>query len=195
FLSGPAAAATGAAYVAQQCETPNVITIDVGGTSSDVCLITGGAPQTTVKGTAEFSVDGLPLNIVMTDIVSIGAGGGSISWVDPGGMLQVGPQSSGADPGPSCYGRGGQDFCLTDAMLLLGLLDPTLELPGGIQLDPAAAERATGPLCERFGLTPVELAERVYRIATANMAQALRRVSVKRGYDPRGYTLFACGGA
>jgi len=195
FLSGPAAAATGAAYVAQQCETPNVITIDVGGTSSDVCLITGGAPQTTVKGTAEFSVDGLPLNIVMTDIVSIGAGGGSISWVDPGGMLQVGPQSSGAAPGPSCYGRGGKDFCLTDAMLLLGLLDPALELPGGIRLDPAASETAAGPLCERFGLTPVELAERVYRIATANMAQALRRVSVKRGYDPRDYTLFACGGA
>ncbi len=195
FLSGPAAAVTGAAAVARATEKPDIISIDVGGTSSDVCLITGGAPQTTVKGTSEFSVDGLPLNIVMTDIVSIGAGGGSIAWVDAGGMLQVGPQSAGAEPGPACYGHGGEHFCLTDAMLLMGLLDPRIALPGGIVLEPALSRKAAEPLEAALSLTAAELAERVFRIAAANMAQALRRVSVKRGYDPRDYALFPCGGA
>lgn len=195
FLSGPAAAVTGAAALACSIGSPNVISIDVGGTSSDVCLITGGQPETTVKGTSEFSVEGLPLNIVMTDIVSIGAGGGSIAWVDGGGMLQVGPQSAGAMPGPACYGHGGEDFCLTDAMLLMGLLDPRIELPGDIRLDPALSQAAAAPLAARLGLEAGELAERVFRIAAANMAQALRRVSVKRGYDPRDYALFPCGGA
>ena len=195
FLSGPAAAVTGAASVAQHSDTPDIITIDVGGTSSDVCLITEGSPQTTVKGTSEFSIEGLPLNIVMTDIVSIGAGGGSIASIDAGGMLQVGPQSSGAVPGPACYNRGGEQFCLTDAMLLLGLLDPEIALPGGIMLDPTVSRTAAGPLCEKLALTDSELAERVFRIAAANMAQALRRVSVKRGHDPRRFTLFPCGGA
>lgn len=195
FLSGPAAAVTGAAATARAMGSPNIISIDVGGTSSDVCLITGGVPETTVKGTSEFSVEGLPLNIVMTDIVSIGAGGGSVATVDEGGMLQVGPQSAGAQPGPACYGHGGADFCLTDAMLLMGLLDPRIELPGGIRLQPALSAKAAEPLAARLGLTALELAERVFRIAAANMAQALRRVSVKRGYDPRDYALFPCGGA
>lgn len=195
FLSGPAAAVTGAAAVARSLDAPNIISIDVGGTSSDVCLITGGQPETTVKGTSEFSVEGLPLNIVMTDIVSIGAGGGSIAWIDAGGMLQVGPQSAGAAPGPACYGHGGEDFCLTDAMLLMGLLDPRIELPGGIRLDPELSRKAAADLAARLGFDAMELAERVFRIAAANMAQALRRVSVKRGYDPRDYALFPCGGA
>ena len=195
FLSGPAAAVTGAAKIARALGAANIISIDVGGTSSDVCLITAGAPDTTVKGASEFSVEGLPLNIVMTDIVSIGAGGGSIATIDAGGMLQVGPQSAGARPGPACYGHGGEDFCLTDAMLLMGLLDPRIPLPGGIVLDPELSRVAARPIAERLGLTEIELAERVFRIAAANMAQALRRVSVKRGYDPRDYALFPCGGA
>ncbi len=195
FVSGPAAAVTAAAEVAQASGTPNVISIDVGGTSCDVCLITGGLPQTTVKGTAEFSVDGLPLNVVMTDIVTIGAGGGSIAHIDAGGMLQVGPDSAGAAPGPACYDRGGEDFTLTDAMLLLGLLDPGKPLPGGINLRPDLAAKAGNPLCKELGLEPIALAERVYRIAISNMAQALRRVSVQRGYDPRDYALLPCGGA
>ena len=195
FHSGPAAAVTGAAETAVLAGTPDIITIDVGGTSSDVCLITNGSPETTVKGTSEFNIEGLPLNIVMTDIISIGAGGGSMATIDAGGMLQVGPQSSGAVPGPACYNRGGEQFCLTDAILLLGLLDPGAELPGGIVLDPDLSRAASAPLCERLGLSAVELSERVYRIAAANMAQALRRVSVKRGLDPRRYALFACGGA
>ncbi|MGZ0190061.1 MAG: hydantoinase/oxoprolinase family protein, partial [Alphaproteobacteria bacterium] len=151
FLSGPAAAVTGAAATARMIGTPNIISIDVGGTSSDVCLITGGTPETTVKGTSEFSVEGLPLNIIMTDIVSIGAGGGSIAWVDGGGMLQVGPQSAGAMPGPACYGHGGTAFCLTDAMLLMGLLDPRIELPGGIVLDPERSKAASAPLQATLG--------------------------------------------
>ena len=195
FVSGPAAAVTAASEVAKATGISDVISIDVGGTSCDVCLITGGMPQTTVKGTAEFNVDGLPLNVVMTDIVTIGAGGGSIAHIDAGGMLQVGPRSAGADPGPACYGYGGEGFTLTDAMLLLGLLDTATALPGGIVLDPALSEGAAADLCGRLELKPIELAERVYRIAIVNMAQALRRVSVKRGYDPRQFALLPCGGA
>lgn len=195
FVSGPAAAVTAAAEIARREDVLDVISIDIGGTSCDVCLITGGLPQTTVKGTSEFSVDGLPLNVVMTDIVTIGAGGGSIARLDPGGMLQVGPESAGADPGPACYDKGGEKFTLTDAMLLLGLLDPTTPLPGDITLRPDLAERAAGELAAVFSLSPVELAERVYRIAIANMAQAVRRVSVQRGFDPRDYALLPCGGA
>jgi len=195
FVSGPAAAVTAASEVAQSEGVLDVISIDIGGTSCDVCLITGGQAQTTMKGTSEFSVDGLPLNVVMTDIVTIGAGGGSIAHLDPGGMMQVGPQSAGADPGPACYGKGGDKFTMTDAMLLLGLLDASTPLPGDITLRPDHAEAAAGELCAAFGLTPLELAERVYRIAIANMAQAVRRVSVQRGFDPRDYALLPCGGA
>ena len=195
FVSGPAAAVTAASEVAQREGVLDVISIDIGGTSCDVCLITGGQAQTTMKGTSEFSVDGLPLNVVMTDIVTIGAGGGSIAHIDPGGMLQVGPQSAGADPGPACYGKGGEKFTMTDAMLLLGLLDASTPLPGDITLRPDHAKTAAGELCAVFGLTPLELAERVYRIAIANMAQAVRRVSVQRGFDPRDYALLPCGGA
>ena len=195
FVSGPAAAVTAAAEVAQREGVNDVISIDIGGTSCDVCLITGGKPQTTVKGTSEFSVDGLPLNVVMTDIVTIGAGGGSIAQLDPGGMLQVGPESAGADPGPACYGKGGENFTMTDAMLLLGLLDPSTPLPGNIVLRPDLSEKAAQELCDVFDLRPIELAERVYRIAIANMAQAVRRVSVQRGFDPRDYALLPCGGA
>ena len=195
FVSGPAAAVTAASEVAQREGILDVISIDIGGTSCDVCLITGGQAQTTMKGTSEFSVDGLPLNVVMTDIVTIGAGGGSIAHIDPGGMMQVGPQSAGADPGPACYGKSGDKFTMTDAMLLLGLLDASIPLPGNITLRPDHAEAAAGELCKAFGLTPLELAERVYRIAIANMAQAVRRVSVQRGFDPREYALLPCGGA
>ena len=128
-----------------------------GGTSSDVCLITNGSPETTVKGTPEFNIEGLPLNIAMTDIISIGAGGGSMATIDAGSMLQVGPRSSGAVPGPACYNRSGEQFCLTDAMLLLGLLDPATELPGSIVLDPGLSRAVAAPLCESLGLSEIEL--------------------------------------
>lgn len=194
FLSGPSAAATGATVVARALHNANVISLDVGGTSSDVCLIAEGMAHTTLKGTAEFSVDGLPLSLMMTDIVTIGAGGGSIASLTPAGLLDVGPQSAGAVPGPACYGRGGDRFTLSDAMLLLGLLDATEPLPGGIQLDAARSTAAASELSAALRLKPSELADRTYRIVTSKMAQAIRRISVKRGYDPREYALLPCGG-
>jgi len=194
FLSGPAAAASGAAVLARRCNIKKMISIDVGGTSSDLCLITDGQPATTVNGTSNYTIDGHPLNIMMTDIVTLGAGGGSIAQIDAGGILQVGPRSAGAKPGPACYGHGGTEFTLSDAMLLMGLLDADAPLPGGIRLRPDLALDVALPLCDRLGLTPLDLAEKVYRIAAVNMAQALRRTCVKRGVDPREFVLLPCGG-
>jgi N-methylhydantoinase A len=185
----------GAARLATQAGLPSLITLDVGGTSTDICLVTAGEAHETGHGGAYGEVQGQPLNMVMTDIVTIGAGGGSLAWVDAGGMLNVGPQSAGADPGPACYGRGGEGFTLTDAMLCLGLLDDGTSLPGDIRLSLDAARKAAAPLVETLGIGLMELAESVYRIAIANMAEAIRAVTVRRGYDPRQYALFACGGA
>ena len=195
YLSGPSAAVSGAASLARQANLPSLITLDVGGTSTDICLVTEGEVHETGHGGAFGRVQGQPLNMVMTDIVTIGAGGGSIAWIDDGGMLKVGPQSAGADPGPACYGRAGNDFTLTDAMLCLGLLQDGASLPGGIVLSRTAAVAAAGSLQEALGLDLLALAQAVYRIAIANMAEAIRSVTVRRGYDPRDYVLFACGGA
>lgn len=195
FLSGPSAAVAGAARLALQAGLPSLITLDVGGTSTDICLVTDGEAHETGHGGAYGQVQGQPLNMVMTDIVTIGAGGGSLAWVDEGGMLNVGPQSAGADPGPACYGRGGGGFTLTDATLCLGLLADGAVLPGGIRLSLDAARTAATALMEALGIDLIELAESVYRIAIANMAEAIRSVTVRRGYDPRQYALLACGGA
>lgn len=195
FLSGPSAAVAGAAQLAAQAGLPSLITLDVGGTSTDICLVTDGEAHETGHGGTYSQVQGQPLNMVMTDIVTIGAGGGSLAWVDDGGMLNVGPQSAGADPGPACYGRGGDGFTLTDAMLCLGLLADGSELPGGITLSLDPARNAAAPLMEALDIDLLELAESVYRIAIANMAEAIRTVTIRRGYDPRQYALFACGGA
>jgi N-methylhydantoinase A len=195
YLSGPSAAVSGAASLARQAELPSLITLDVGGTSTDICLVTDGEVHETGHGGAFGTVQGQPLNMVMSDIVTIGAGGGSIAWVDDGGMLKVGPKSAGAEPGPACYGRGGTDFTLTDAMLCLGLLRDGAILPGGIALSRSHAEAAAAALRETLEMDLLALAGAVYRIAIANMAEAIRSVTVRRGYDPRDYTLFACGGA
>lgn len=195
FLSGPSAAVAGAAQLASQAGLQSLITLDVGGTSTDICLVTDGEAHETGHGGTYSQVQGQPLNMVMTDIVTIGAGGGSLAWVDTGGMLNVGPQSAGADPGPACYGRGGDGFTLTDAMLCLGLLADGSDLPGGIRLSLDHAKTAAAPLMETLGVDVFELAESVYRIAIANMAEAIRTVTIRRGYDPRQYALFACGGA
>ncbi len=195
YLSGPAAAVKGAAFLAEQGGIRNLITLDVGGTSSDICLITDGKAAETGHGGVLGSAEGLPLNLVMTDIVTIGAGGGSIAWTDAGGMLHVGPKSAGADPGPACYGRGGEAFTLTDAMLILGLLADGEEMPGGLTLSRAAAEQAANPLAGQLNMQIPALAQAVYRIAIANMARTVRGVTVQRGFDPRDYALFACGGA
>jgi N-methylhydantoinase A len=195
FLSGPAAGVTGASYVARRVGLPELLTIDIGGTSCDACVLTGGVPQETQHGFTEYRIDGLPISLKMTDIATLGAGGGSIAWVDGSDTLQVGPGSAGADPGPACYGRGGTEFTVSDALLLLGQLDPDRFVGGSLQLDPGAALRAAEPLCRRLGLDPVGLATAVRRVTVANIARALRLVTVQRGHDPRAFALFAYGGA
>ncbi len=190
LLSGPAAGVAGAFHVARLAGYDHVITVDMGGTSTDVSLADGQ-----IRRTAEGSVEGWPVRVPMMDIHTVGAGGGSIAWADAAGALRVGPMSAGSEPGPACYGRGGGHFTVTDANLLLGRLHPAHFLGGRMGLDVSAAERAATALAERLGLSPVTLAEGVIRVADARMEQALRVISVARGFDPRGFTLVPFGGA
>jgi N-methylhydantoinase A len=176
LVSGPAAGVVGAARVAG---AEDAITLDMGGTSTDVCLIQGGE----AGRSSEREVGGLPLRLPMVDLQTVGAGGGSIVWRDRGGALRVGPESAGADPGPACYGRGGTRPTVTDANLLLGRLPA--RLAGGLELDHQAAERAFE------GIDPAEAIE----VVNAEMLRALRLVSVERGHDPRELALVAFGGA
>ena len=195
FLSGPAAGVTGACSVLAALGLRNALTIDIGGTSCDACVLTDGAPQNTQRGYAEYRIDGLPISLMMVDIATLGAGGGSIARVDPGGALQVGPESAGAKPGPACYSLGGTAFTLSDALLLLGMMDADGFIGGRMKLDPGASLRAAQPLADTLGMTPEALADAVRRITVGNIARALRLVTVKRGYDPRDFVLFAYGGA
>ena len=190
FLSGPAAGVTGAVHVGLQIGSKNLFTLDIGGTSTDVALITGGRPSVTT----EMLIDGLPIALSMIDIGTIGAGGGSIAWLDDGGMLRVGPQSAGAEPGPACYGKGGQEFTVTDALVTMGLIRPDLFLGGEMQLDVQASLDVAGALCTKLDLSPEELAESVFQINLSSVTRAMRLVSIERGYDPRDYTLCAFGG-
>ena len=190
-LSGPAAGAAGAAFVARAADEPDALCFDMGGTSCDVCVIDGGR----VHETAGREVAGRPLALPMLDVHTVGAGGGSIAWRDAGGALRVGPRSAGAQPGPACYGRGGDRPTVTDANLLLGYLDAGSELAGGVRLDPDAAEAAVAELARTLELTTIECAQGIARVASAEMARALRVVSVERGADPRGYALLPFGGA
>ena len=189
--SGPAAGVIGAVAVAAELGEHDVITLDTGGTSTDVCLVTAGAPGVT----SARMVDGLPVHVESTDIVSVGAGGGSIAWRDAGGLLRVGPHSAGADPGPACYGRGGGEPTVTDALVLLGWLRPQQFLGGRMPLDVEASRAAVANLAAQLELTVDETAEGIVRIAVANMNEAMRLVSISRGHDPRDYTLFAFGGS
>ncbi len=179
LVSGPAGGAVGAALVAREAGIDKAIAFDMGGTSTDVCLITGGEAERT----SERGVGGFPIRLPMVDIHTVGAGGGSIVWRDVGGAVRVGPESAGANPGPACYGKGGTRPTVTDANLLLGRLPETLA--GGIELDGAAAARALD------GLDPAD----VIAIVNAEMLRALRVVSVERGHDPREFALVAYGGA
>jgi N-methylhydantoinase A len=179
LVSGPAGGTLGAARIARTAGVENAISFDMGGTSTDVCLIAGGEP---VRA-RERSVNGFPIRLPMLDIHTIGAGGGSLVWRDRGGALRVGPRSAGADPGPACYRRGGTEPTVTDANLLLGRLPP--ELPGGLALDREAALRALD------AFDPAEVIE----VVNAEMLRALRLVSVERGHDPREFALVAFGGA
>ncbi|MGI8579295.1 MAG: hydantoinase/oxoprolinase family protein [Solirubrobacteraceae bacterium] len=190
-LSGPAAGAAGAAHAARAAGVEDVLCFDMGGTSCDVCVVQGGR----VRETAGREVGGRPLALPMLDVHTVGAGGGSIGWRDAGGALRVGPHSAGADPGPACYGRGGEKPTVTDANLLLGLLPAGGGFAGGIRLDEAAARGAIGPLARELGLGELSCAEGIVRVANAEMVRALRVMTVERGIDPRRFALLACGGA
>jgi N-methylhydantoinase A len=190
--SGPAGGMLAASALGAQAGQPDLLTLDMGGTSADVGVIIGGEQ----KHTTEYEIEwGVPAAIPLIDIKSVGAGGGSIAWIDAGGFLRVGPQSAGASPGPACYGGGGTQPTVTDANLLLGRLDPDYFLGGRMTLDIAAAERALEPLACQLGMPPIELASSIVEIANENMASAIKMVSIERGHDPRRFTLFAFGGA
>jgi N-methylhydantoinase A len=191
ILSGPAAGVVGATAAALEAGIRDIITFDMGGTSTDVCLVTDGRPGIT----REYRIAGLPLTVPMIDIATVGAGGGSIASVDRGGMLKVGPESAGADPGPAAYGRGGTAFTVTDANVLAGRIRPQAFFGGRLALDAAAAEAALAALADRVGLPRDETLDGVLRLVNVSMAQAVRLVTVERGHDPREYTLVAYGGS
>ncbi len=190
-LSGPAAGAAGAAFVARATGVEHALCFDMGGTSCDVCVVDDGGVQEQSSG----EVAGRPLALPMLAVHTVGAGGGSVAWRDPGGALRVGPASAGADPGPACYGRGGTEPTVTDANLVLGYLGAESPLAGGVELDREAAERAISSLAGELGLDVRETAEGIVRVANAEMVGALRVVTVQRGIDPRRYALLAFGGA
>ena len=192
-MSGPASGVMAAAYTAAHAGFENVITYDMGGTSCDVGLVRGGVPAVSSELEVEYAV---PIHVPMVDVHTIGAGGGSIAFVDEAGLLQVGPESAGATPGPICFGRGGERVTITDANLLLGRLNPNalLSVESPVSLN-AIAARFDEQIGARLGLDAEEAAAAVLRIANDRMAGALRMVSLSRGHDPRDFALFAFGGA
>jgi N-methylhydantoinase A len=190
-LSGPAGGAVGAGLLARTSGDGNALGFDMGGTSCDVCVVEGGA----VRRTDSRRIGGRTVQLPMVDVHTVGAGGGSIGWRDPGGALRVGPRSAGAEPGPACYGRGGSEPTVTDANLLLGRLAADSRLAGGVELDAGAAAEAVAGLARSLGLEPLEAATGIVRVANQEMVRALRVVTVERGIDPRGFALLPFGGA
>lgn len=196
-LSGPAAGVVGASRTATTgsddgAEFDGFVTFDMGGTSSDASLVRDGS----VERTTDNEINGYPVRIPMVDVTTVGAGGGSIGWVDSGGALRVGPQSTGSQPGPACYGRGGEQATVTDANLVLGYMNRDTRLGGELTLDYTAARQALARLAESADLESArEAAEGVFQVANANMTRAIRSVTVERGYDPREFGLVAFGGA
>jgi N-methylhydantoinase A len=191
-MSGPAGGAVASNYIADLLGIEDLVTLDVGGTSADVGLIL----ETKLGYTTEYEIEwGIPASIPLIDIHTVGAGGGSIAWVNAGGFLQVGPRSAGADPGPICYGAGGDEITLTDANLSLGRLDPEYFLGGKMQLVDEKMRSAMGEMAESLGMAAVELAHSILEIANENMTNAIRMVSIERGHDPRHFALLAFGGA
>jgi N-methylhydantoinase A len=190
-LSGPAGGAVAAGLLAGMSGDGNAVGLDMGGTSCDVCVVEEGA----VRRTDSRQIAGRVIQLPMVDVHTVGAGGGSIGWLDPGGALRVGPRSAGADPGPACYGRGGTDPTVTDADLLLGYLDASSTLAGGVELELGRAREAMGRLGDSLGLGELETAEGMVRVANQEMSRALRVVTVERGVDPRRFALMPFGGA
>ena len=191
ILSGPAAGVVGASFAAAASGHTNLLTFDMGGTSTDVALVVDGDVQTTTSSV----VDGIPIKHPMVDVHTVSAGGGSICWADGGGALRVGPRSAGAVPGPASYGHGGTEPTVTDANVYLGLLADGAELGGEIVLRRPLAETALASVASRLGMDVLGAALGVVRVAEAEMVKALRVISVERGFDPRNFTLVAFGGA
>jgi N-methylhydantoinase A len=188
--SGPAAGVIAAQRIAGRVGDQDLITVDIGGTSADVCLIKDRVPDVT----AETEIDGLPVGRPSIDIANVGAGGGSLAWIDEGGMLQVGPRSAGARPGPACYGHGGTEPAITDALLHLGWLRPKRFLGGRMILHADRAEAALSAIGGRVGQDATSLARAMVDISVAHVSRGVRLVSVQRGHDPRNYALYAYGG-
>jgi N-methylhydantoinase A len=191
LFSGPAAGVTGAVHQARIAGFENIITLDMGGTSTDVCVVTDGRPDLST----ETKVDGLPILTPALDIVTVGSGGGSIVWVDDGGMLRVGPRSAGADPGPACYGRGGNSPTITDAHMICGTIRAEAFLGGAMEIDSTASRRVFQPLADSFDMSLEAAAESAIKLADATMVRAIQLVSTERGRDPREYVLVPYGGA
>jgi N-methylhydantoinase A len=190
-LSGPAGGVAGSRFAGRLLAEANLIPFDMGGTSTDISLIEGGEPHLS----ADRAVAGQKVALPSLDIVSLGAGGGSIARVDAGGILHVGPESAGADPGPACYGKGGTAATVTDANLVLGYLDPGNFLGGRARLDRAAAERAVDAIARQLGTDRTAAADGIHRVVNTRMAEGIRLVSVRRGVDPRRFAVLAFGGA
>ncbi|MBN8874782.1 MAG: hydantoinase/oxoprolinase family protein [Rhodospirillales bacterium] len=190
-LSGPSTGVVGAQEIGKMVGIPDLITFDMGGTSTDVALLAGG----TCRLASEAVVHGYPIKAPMLDIHTVGAGGGSIAFIDNGGLLKVGPRSAGADPGPVCYGRGNTEATVTDANVVLQTLNPTHLLGGRMEVRQDLARAAIERLAAPLGMDPMATAQGIISVVTANMARAIRVISVQRGHDPRDYTLVAFGGA
>ena len=192
FLSGPAAGVIGGPATGTAAGFDDLITLDVGGTSSDIALVSGAKPLLRAEGV----IDGFPVRVPMVDVNAIGAGGGSIAWLDDAGGLRVGPQSAASDPGPACYARGGRKPTVTDASVVLGFLDPEKFAGGAIRLDPSrAVDAIRDRVAEPLGLEVEDAAAGIHRVVNAQMAEGIRLVSVRQGFDPREFTLVAMGGA
>jgi N-methylhydantoinase A len=194
LLSGPAGGVIGGRWTGEHCDTGNVITIDIGGTSADISVIQDG--ELRVKNPRDTEVAGLPVLAPMIDIDAIGAGGGSIAYIDAGGAFRVGPRSAGAVPGPACYGRGGTEPTVTDAQVVLGRLDPERFLGGDLSIDRSLAEKAIKEhIADPLGMSVTDAALGILKIINNNMALAINANSVAKGIDPRGFTLMGFGGA
>lgn len=194
LVSGPAAGIGGADFLAKEIGKQNIITADMGGTSCDVSIQEGKNNSLTMTTEREIDFD-MTLNVPTVDVRTIGAGGGSIAWIDKGGSIRVGPQSSGAVPGPACYGRGGSEATVTDANLLLGRLGLDSMIGAGMKLDLEKAKSAVQKIANTLGLDVIETAQGIIRIVNENMAATIRQVSLERGRDPRGFGLMAAGAA
>jgi N-methylhydantoinase A len=190
--SGPAGGVVGGLFVGRLAGFDNVITFDMGGTSADLSLVRDGTPTLAPEWRVDWNI---PILFPAIDLVAIGAGGGTIAWVDTGGSLRAGPQSAGADPGPACFGNGNRQPTITDAHLYLGRLNPDTYLDGEVKIDVALAEEAIAGLAAELGLSTPETASGILRIANANMTSATHLISVERGHDPRDFALVAGGGA